>query len=97
MIGSLRSGGAQQARREPIMQPVSPRALRFHVAVLAAAGLASCAREPTARAQQCPSPSGDLEEVIVTPQTRQQNLQDISISLSACCRPVLLGHAEANH
>src|SRR5438046_5078805 len=65
------------------MQPVSPRALRFHVAVLAAAGLASFAGEPTARAQQPASTSGGLEEVIVTAQKREQNLQEIGISLSA--------------
>src|SRR2546423_9466658 len=65
------------------MQPVSPRALRFHVAVLAAAGLASFAGEPTARAQQPASTSGGLEEVIVTAQKREQNLQDIGIAMSA--------------
>ncbi|TLY56116.1 MAG: TonB-dependent receptor, partial [Gammaproteobacteria bacterium] len=65
------------------MQPVSPRALRFHVAVLAAAGLASFAGEPMARAQQPATTSGGLEEVIVTAQKREQNLQDIGIAMSA--------------
>ncbi|TLY60585.1 MAG: TonB-dependent receptor, partial [Gammaproteobacteria bacterium] len=65
------------------MQPVSPRTLRFHVAVLAAAGLASFAGEPMARAQQPATTSGGLEEVIVTAQKREQNLQDIGIAMSA--------------
>src|SRR2546430_1380170 len=65
------------------MQPVSPRASRFHVAVLAAAGLATFTGAPTARAQQPAATSGGLEEVIVTAQKREQNLQEIGISLSA--------------
>src|SRR2546423_15168825 len=65
------------------MQPVSPRASRFHVAVLAAAGLATFTGAPTTRAQQPAATSGGLEEVIVTAQKREQNLQEIGISLSA--------------
>src|SRR3984893_2957181 len=65
------------------MQPVSPGALRFYVTILAAAALASFARAPTARAQQPAATSGGLAEVIVTAQKREQNLQEIGISLSA--------------
>src|ERR1700694_5307989 len=65
------------------MQPVSPGAFRFYVAILAAAALASFAGAPTARAQQPAATSGGLEEVIVTAQKREQNLQEIGISLSA--------------
>ncbi len=63
------------------MQPVSPRAFGFTVAI--AAALASFAVAPTARAQQPATTSGGLEEVIVTAQKREQNLQEIGISLSA--------------
>src|SRR5207248_9892890 len=79
----LRACCAPPERREPIMQPVSPRASRFQVAVLAAAGLATFTGAPTARAQQPAATSGGLEEVIVTAQKREQNLQEIGISLSA--------------
>ncbi len=65
------------------MQPVRPGAFRFYVAILAAAALASFAGAPTARAQQPAATSGGLEEVIVTAQKREQNLQEIGISLSA--------------
>jgi iron complex outermembrane receptor protein len=65
------------------MQPVSPGAFRFYVAILAAAALASFAGAPTARAQQPAATSGGLAEVIVTAQRREQNLQEIGISLSA--------------
>src|SRR2546421_5068484 len=65
------------------MQPVSPGAFRFYLAILAAAALASFAVAPTARAQQPAATSGGLEEVIVTAQKREQNLQEIGISLSA--------------
>src|SRR5437763_15021697 len=65
------------------MQPVSPRALRFHVAVLAAAGLASFAGEPTARAQQPASASGGLDAGILPAQQRAQNPKAIGISPSA--------------
>ena len=65
------------------MQPVNPGAFRFYFAILAAAALASFAVAPTARAQQPATTSGGLEEVIVTAQKREQNLQEIGISLSA--------------
>src|SRR6266403_1590793 len=65
------------------MQPVSPGAFRFYVAILAAAALASFAGAPTARAQQPAATSAGLAEVIVTAQKREQNLQEIGISLSA--------------
>src|SRR5882762_8158876 len=65
------------------MQPVSPGAFRFCVAILAAAALASFAGAPTARAQQPAASGGGLEEVIVTAQKREQNPQEIGISLSA--------------
>src|SRR6266513_2954364 len=63
------------------MHPVSPRAFEFTVAI--AAALAALAGAPTARAQQPAATSGGLEEVIVTAQKREQNLQEIGISLSA--------------
>src|SRR5213079_2754200 len=63
------------------MHPVSPRAFEFTVAT--AAALAALAGAPTARAQQPAATSGGLEEVIVTAQKREQNLQEIGISLSA--------------
>src|ERR1700687_556506 len=65
------------------MQPVSPGTFRVYVAILAAAALASFAGAPTARAQQPAATSGGLAEVIVTAQKREQNLQEIGISLSA--------------
>src|SRR6266436_10190701 len=65
------------------MQPVSPGAFRFYVAILAAAALASFAGAPPARAQQPAATSGGLAEVIVTAQKREQNLQEVGISLSA--------------
>ena len=65
------------------MQPVSPGALRFYVTILTAAALASFAGAPTARAQQPAATGGGLEEVIVTAQKREQNPQEIGISLSA--------------
>src|SRR5256714_13716480 len=65
------------------MQPVRPGAFRFYVAILAAAALASVAARPTARAEQPAATGGGLEEVIVTAQKREQNLQEIGISLSA--------------
>src|SRR5207248_9697809 len=65
------------------MHPVSPRAFGFTVAIAAAAALAALAGAPTARAQQPATTSGGLEEVIVTAQKREQNLQEIGISLSA--------------
>src|SRR5258708_3142753 len=65
------------------MHPVSPRAFGFTVAAAAAAGLATFAGAPTARAQQTTSSSGGLEEIIVTAQRREQNLQDVGIAVSA--------------
>src|SRR5207237_5721857 len=65
------------------MHPVSPRAFGFTVAIAAAVALASFAVAPIARAQQPATTSGGLEEVIVTAQKREQNLQEIGISLSA--------------
>src|SRR2546429_2715340 len=65
------------------MHPVSPRAFGFTVAIAAAAALAALAGAPTVRAQQPATTSGGLEEVIVTAQKREQNLQEIGISLSA--------------
>jgi iron complex outermembrane receptor protein len=65
------------------MQPFSPGSFRFYAAVLAAAGLASLAAAPHALAQQPAASSGGLEEVIVTAQKREQNSQEIGISLSA--------------
>src|SRR5438105_13962752 len=65
------------------MQPVSPGAFRFYLAILAVVALAALAGAPTARAQQPAATSGGLEEVIVTAQKREQNLQEIGISLSA--------------
>src|SRR5947207_14292908 len=63
------------------MHPVSPRAFEFTVAI--AAALAALAGAPTARPQQRAATSGGREEVIVTARKREQNLQEIGISLSA--------------
>src|SRR5215831_12960014 len=66
------------------MQPLSRRAIPFHIAVAAAASLASLASAPTARAEQpTTTPAGGLQEVIVTAQRREQNLQDVGIAVSA--------------
>src|SRR5205807_8020358 len=65
------------------MHPVSPRAFGFTVAIAAAVALASFAVAPIAPAQQPATTSGRLEAVIVTAQKREQNLQEIGISLSA--------------
>src|SRR5258708_18269894 len=73
------------------MHPVSPRACGFPVAAAAAAGLATFAGAPTARAQQTTSSSGGLEEIIVTAQRREQNLQDVGIAVSAISSADLIG------
>ncbi|HWX70077.1 MAG TPA: TonB-dependent receptor [Steroidobacteraceae bacterium] len=66
------------------MQPVSVRALRVHVTVLTIAGLTLLAGFRSADAQQQPAATtGGLEEILVTAQKREQNPQEIGISLSA--------------
>ena len=65
------------------MQPVS-RTFRAHVAVLIVAGLASLAGTRLAVAQQQPAATaGGLEEIVVTAQRREQNPQEVGISLAA--------------
>ena len=65
------------------MQPVS-RAFRVQVTVLIVAGLGSLASPRLAVAQQQPAATaGGLEEIVVTAQRREQNPQEVGISLSA--------------
>ena len=65
------------------MQPVS-RAFRVQVTVLIVAGLGSLASPRLAVAQQQPAATaGGLEEIVVTAQRREQNPQEVGISLAA--------------
>jgi len=66
-----------------MMQPLSVRALCIPVlGVLAMAALAG-ARVADAQQQTAAAASGGLEEIVVTAQKREQNPQEIGISLSA--------------
>ncbi|HEY1874682.1 MAG TPA: TonB-dependent receptor [Steroidobacteraceae bacterium] len=66
------------------MQPVSVRAFDLHVTLLTIAGLTLLAGARIAVAQQQPAATtGGLEEILVTAQKREQNPQEIGISLSA--------------
>jgi iron complex outermembrane receptor protein len=65
------------------MQPLSPKASGFAIAIAVAAGVASLATAPAVRAQQTTASGGGLEEIIVTAQRREQNLQDVGIAVSA--------------
>ena len=66
------------------MQPVSVRAFRVPVAapIIAALTLLASARHADAQ-QQPAATSGGLAEIVVTAQKREQNPQEIGISLSA--------------
>jgi iron complex outermembrane recepter protein len=55
---------------------------RNSMSPVAVAVLAALAGSPAARAQEAATPEGGLEEIIVTAQKREQNLQEVPIAVS---------------
>src|SRR5262252_3084065 len=65
------------------MQPVSVRAFGIPVLGVVAMGLLAGTRVADAQQQTAATTTGGLEEIVVTAQKREQNPQEIGISLSA--------------